>query len=237
MGMQQSSDARRRWRAMLTAGLTAAAALIAGCGEIITTDDPDNGPVIGGSPRPYGRIPGDAESLTGGNGKLRVRAPADGRVWVGNDDRRYEIVSTTVRRNKEIVVDVKGDQISVDGEVVNDVDSRVLMVAVGNGSTVGGGAALTPDADPRDGVIDVMISHAVGPLARLQYAARLGRGSHEERHDVVSVRGREVTVSGEEFWCSADGEISGPERHRTWHVEPAAYAMVLPAPGGDQRDA
>lgn len=118
MGMQQSSDARRRWRAMLTTSVTAAAAFIAGCGEIITTDDPDNGPVIGGSPRPYGRIPGDAESLTSGNGKLRVRAPADGRVWVGNDDRRYEIVSTTVRRNKEIVVDVKGDQISVDGQVV-----------------------------------------------------------------------------------------------------------------------
>ncbi|WP_164519601.1 diacylglycerol/lipid kinase family protein [Nocardioides ferulae] len=121
-------------------------------------------------------------------------------------------------------------RVAVDDEVVNDVDSRVLMVAVGNGSTVGGGAALTPDADPRDGVVDVMISHATGPLARLQYAARLGRSSHEERDDVVSVRGREVSISGEQFWCSADGEISGPERHRTWHVEPAAYSMVLPAP-------
>jgi hypothetical protein len=36
-------------------------------------------------------------------------------------------------------------------------------------------------------------------------------------------------VSGEEFWCSADGEIYGPERQRTWHVEPQAYSMVLPA--------
>ena len=34
--------------------------------------------------------------------------------------------------------------------------------------------------------------------------------------------------SGEEFWCSADGEIYGPERHRSWHVEPAAYSMVVP---------
>ena len=33
---------------------------------------------------------------------------------------------------------------------------------------------------------------------------------------------------GEEFYCAADGEIYGPERHRTWHVEPAAYSMVLP---------
>ena len=32
----------------------------------------------------------------------------------------------------------------------------------------------------------------------------------------------------DEFWCSADGEIFGPERQRTWHVEQAAYAMTLP---------
>ena len=46
---------------------------------------------------------------------------------------------------------------------------------------------------------------------------------------MTALRGREVSVSGERFWISADGEISGPERHRTWHVEPAAYSMVLPA--------
>jgi hypothetical protein len=37
-----------------------------------------------------------------------------------------------------------------------------------------------------------------------------------------------VSVCGERFWCSADGEIYGPERQRTWRVEPAAYSMVLP---------
>ncbi len=38
-----------------------------------------------------------------------------------------------------------------------------------------------------------------------------------------------MTISGEEFWISADGEISGPERHRSWRLQPAAYSMVLPA--------
>ena len=65
-------------------------------------------------------------------------------------------------------------------------------------------------------------------MARLLYAARLGRGTHEEADDVAAMRGRQVSVSGEAFWVSADGEIYGPERHRTWHVEPAAYSMVLP---------
>ncbi len=39
---------------------------------------------------------------------------------------------------------------------------------------------------------------------------------------------REVIVSGESFFCAADGEISGPERRRCWRVVPAAYSMVLP---------
>ena len=118
--------------------------------------------------------------------------------------------------------------VELDGQVVNDLDTRVLMVALGNGSSVGGGTELTPDADPEDGRIDLMVSRATGPLARLLYAARLGIGTHEKADDVTALRGREVSVSGEEFWISADGEIYGPERHRTWHIEPAAYSMVLP---------
>ena len=120
-------------------------------------------------------------------------------------------------------------RVEVDGQVVSDFDTPVLQVAIGNGPSVGGGTLLTPDADPGDGRADVMISRATGPVSRLIYAARLGLGTHPEHADVETLRATQVTVSGEEFWISADGEISGPERHRSWHLEPAAYAMVLPA--------
>ena len=120
-------------------------------------------------------------------------------------------------------------RVEIDGEVVVDVDEHVLMVAVGNGTSVGGGTELTPEADPEDGRLDVMVSLATGPLTRLGYAWQLYRGSHEERDDVIARRGREVTVCGEEFWLAADGEISGPERRRSWHLQPAAYQLVVPA--------
>jgi diacylglycerol kinase (ATP) len=119
-------------------------------------------------------------------------------------------------------------RVEVDGEVVADVDRHVLMVAVGNGASVGGGTELTPHADPRDGKVDVMVSFATGPVARFGYALDLARRRHPGRDDTVYLRGREVSVAGEEFWLSADGEISGPEGRRTWHVEPAAYSMLLP---------
>jgi diacylglycerol kinase (ATP) len=118
--------------------------------------------------------------------------------------------------------------VEIDGEVVTDVDRPVLMVAIGNGTSVGGGTELVPEADPEDGRVDVMISHATGGLAKLGYAARLARGTHHQRDDVQYLRGSQVTVAGDAFWISADGEISGPERHRSWHIEPAAYSFILP---------
>lgn len=119
-------------------------------------------------------------------------------------------------------------RVEVDGTVVNDLDRPVMMVAVGNGSNVGGGTELTPEADPESGQVDVMISRAVSLKAKIGYVARLRKGEHHKRDDVVYLRGREVSIRGEEFYISADGEVHGPERSRTWHIEPAAYTMMLP---------
>ncbi|MFL6025176.1 MAG: diacylglycerol/lipid kinase family protein [Marmoricola sp.] len=117
--------------------------------------------------------------------------------------------------------------IEVDGATVADVDRQVLMVAVGNGTSVGGGAEITPDADPSDGLLDVVVSFATDPLARIGYVVDVVRGKHPERSDVLSLRGKQVSVSGQDFWISADGEITGPERRRSWHLEPAAYSLLV----------
>ena len=119
-------------------------------------------------------------------------------------------------------------RIEVDGRVVNDVDRPVLMVAIGNGSNVGGGTEVNPDADPADGLLDVMISRAVKPTAKVGYVLRLRKGEHDERDDVLTLRGTSVKVSGEKFWLSADGEVYGPERSRSWRIERAAYSVILP---------
>lgn len=119
--------------------------------------------------------------------------------------------------------------VEVDGDAVADLAHPILMIAIGNGPNVGGGAEVTPEADPEDGQADVMISFAIGPLARFGYALHLARGRHHRREDVRYVRGSTVSVTGQAFYCSADGEVYGPERTRTWHVEVGAYRMLLPA--------
>ncbi|GAA3135057.1 diacylglycerol kinase [Planomonospora alba] len=108
---------------------------------------------------------------------------------------------------------------------------RVLMAAVGNGVTIGGGTPLTPRARPDDGMVDVVVAATTGPLARAAYALRLRRGTHLGLREVVMDRGREVTVSGGPVPVNADGELTGPVTRRSWTVLPAAW-QVFAEPGG-----
>ncbi|MGH3444777.1 MAG: diacylglycerol/lipid kinase family protein, partial [Nocardioidaceae bacterium] len=119
-------------------------------------------------------------------------------------------------------------RVEVDGQVLTDFDRPVLQVALGNGPSVGGGTELTPHAHPGDGQIDVMVSFAAGRVARAGFLTKLLAGRHPQRHDVTYLRGSSVSVSGQPFRISADGEISGPETNRTWRLEKAACTMVLP---------
>lgn len=112
-----------------------------------------------------------------------------------------------------------------------DVDEPVLMMAVGNSTSVGGGTELTPRADAEDGRVDVMISRSISLRAKLGYAAGLARGRHHHRDDVLYLRAREVSVSGDACYRAADGVRSGPAPRRTWAVVPSAYSMVLPPSG------
>lgn len=124
--------------------------------------------------------------------------------------------------------------ILVDGNAVSSRKQPVLMLSVGNSSHVGGGTPITPDATPEDGRADVMVSFATGGLSRLGFALTLRKGEHQQREDVRRVRGRVVSIRGRrDFWCSADGEITGPHRAKRWVVQSGALQMVLPHHGDE----
>jgi diacylglycerol kinase (ATP) len=123
-------------------------------------------------------------------------------------------------------------RVEADDHVLVDTDRRTLMVGLAVGRTVGGGAApLAPDADPEDGLADVVVSTATGPLARLAFAVRLGQGRHEDRADVLTCRASVVRVTGEAFPTNTDGELGGPCSTRTWWARPRAWWLTVPAAG------
>lgn len=121
--------------------------------------------------------------------------------------------------------------IRVDGEPIADSFDRVLMVAVLNGPSIGGGIAqVHPDAALDDGMAEIVVSGAVKPLARIGYAFDLARSRHLGRADVQVHRGRHVAVTGDAFLTVADGEVDGPMTHRAWTLKPGAWQLAVPRP-------
>ncbi|PZF82635.1 diacylglycerol/lipid kinase family protein [Jiangella anatolica] len=123
-------------------------------------------------------------------------------------------------------------RVSVDGAVVAGGERRALLVALGNGVTIGGGAPVTPSAQVDDGRMDVVVSFSTGWRARLAFAAALVRGRHPERHDVVEARGHRVVVAGGPVPLNADGELSELTGARTWTVLRHALRVTVPGPSG-----
>ncbi|MGQ7295680.1 diacylglycerol/lipid kinase family protein [Quadrisphaera sp. KR29] len=122
-------------------------------------------------------------------------------------------------------------RVVVDGEEVHDGRSGVLLVAVNLGSTVGGGARLSPAATPHDGQVDVVVSAATGPLARAGFAAAMVRGEHVERRDTAAVRGCDVvveSVDGRPFEVNADGDLSQPRTRWHWRCAGRAWQVLVP---------
>ncbi|GAA0297062.1 diacylglycerol kinase family protein [Kineococcus aurantiacus] len=121
-------------------------------------------------------------------------------------------------------------RVEVDGQVVNPGDRPVLLVGIGIGGTIGGGAPLVPGADPHDGVADVVVSTSTGPLARLGFAAGLRRGVHVERQDVTTATGKVVEVHAEQgtFRLNSDGEVTGPQTSERFEMHPDVWQALCP---------
>ena len=121
-------------------------------------------------------------------------------------------------------------RVDVDGRPLTSPDGELLMVGLAVGRTIGGGTPLAPDADPGDGLADVVVVSATGPLERADFARRLSQGTQDERDDVLVTRGSRVTVAGGQAPLNVDGELLGPVGTRTWTVRPQAWSVRVPVP-------
>jgi diacylglycerol kinase family enzyme len=119
-------------------------------------------------------------------------------------------------------------RVEVDGVVLSDAHRRTLMVGIGNGRGIGGGTSLLPHALVDDGLLDVMVSQATGPFARIRFGAALTSGEHLSDPQVRFARGRSVTVTGEPVGVNSDGETGVEVSRRTWTVSPGAWTLIRP---------
>ncbi|MER5832407.1 diacylglycerol kinase [Streptomyces sp. NPDC002130] len=94
-----------------------------------------------------------------------------------------------------------------DGEV-REVEAT--LVAVGNGSSYGGGMRICPGADLTDGLFDVTVVGDCSRTTLLRVFPRVYRGTHVEHPKVTVLRAARVEIAAEQVTGYADGEPLGP---------------------------
>ncbi|MFO7882288.1 MAG: diacylglycerol kinase family lipid kinase [Kosmotogaceae bacterium] len=84
------------------------------------------------------------------------------------------------------------------------------LVAFGNGKYFGGGMKVCPDAEPDDGLIDVVGIGQMSKLKLLYHFPKIYNGKHISVNEVDYVRGKEFDVKGKkETPIEMDGEVVG----------------------------
>jgi diacylglycerol kinase (ATP) len=86
---------------------------------------------------------------------------------------------------------------------------RAEIVAVGNCPSYGGGMRIVPDADPADGLLDVIFASPLGRLGVTRLKPLLRNGSHVGDPRVTVLRAREMRIEAEDIVAYADGERLG----------------------------
>jgi diacylglycerol kinase family enzyme len=186
--------------------------------------DPDEAAraLLQGSPRPIDLLlDGEEIVVNAAHAGLGVAAAGRARGLKGTLGPAAYAAGAVI---EDVAADAVELAVEVDGEPVGD-GAPLLLVGVGNGSSVGGGTMLFPEADPADGLLDVLTVADRGTWQRLVLGVAAKREEHLDLDGVTYLRGREVVVRGTAAW-NDDGELGDPLDGRRLRVEPAAWRLL-----------
>ncbi|MEU1847089.1 diacylglycerol kinase family protein [Micromonospora sediminicola] len=96
-------------------------------------------------------------------------------------------------------------RLTLDG-VPQEVEA--VLVAVGNAASYGGGMRICPDADPTDGLLDVVVGGRFDRRTLMRVKPRIYQGTHVTHPLVRAYRARTVELAAEGITTYVDGERS-----------------------------
>ncbi|KPI30015.1 Conserved hypothetical protein CHP00147 [Actinobacteria bacterium OV320] len=114
-------------------------------------------------------------------------------------------------------------RITLDGGAVREVEAT--LVAVGNGSSYGGGMRICPGADLTDGLFDVTIVGDCRRRTLLRVFPKVYRGTHIGHPKVTVLRAAKVEIAAAGVSGYADGERLG-ELPLTARCVPGAVRLI-----------
>ena len=102
-------------------------------------------------------------------------------------------------------------RVLVDGQPV--LEAPIFNVALANARYFGGGMLIAPEADPSDGLLDVIALHDLSRVQGIALAQHIYKGSHLGQPGVLVARGKvieaEPLARGAEVLVDMDGETPG----------------------------
>ncbi len=117
-------------------------------------------------------------------------------------------------------------ELDIDGERLS---TRLLNLSVANGRYSAGGVPVAPDADPSDGMFDVVLFQAAMKRAILPLAPRILMGTHVDTEEVIFRRGKLLRLHAEPTMpFSIDGELCD-EHPSSFELLPGRLRVMVPA--------
>lgn len=98
-------------------------------------------------------------------------------------------------------------EIEIDGKTIS---RNANWVVAANNRYIGGGMKVAPDADVRDGFLDIIIIGKASKVDMLLLIPRIFKGTHVNHPKVEVYKGRDITINcAEDIPCAIDGELHG----------------------------
>jgi diacylglycerol kinase (ATP) len=88
------------------------------------------------------------------------------------------------------------------------IETEAMLIAVGNGSSYGGGMQVCPQASLTDGLFDVMVLSPISKLEFIRVFPTVYSGTHINHPEVNIYRTKKVRISSDAV-AYADGERIG----------------------------
>jgi len=129
-----------------------------------------------------------------------VNERANGMKWPAGSAKYNVAIALELPKFKAIEFKIFAD------EKVLEVEA--MLIAIGNGSSYGGGMRVCPDADLHDGLLDIMILHPVSKFEFIKVFPTVYKGTHIEHPQVEIIRAKAIRIESRAV-AYADGERIG----------------------------
>ena len=110
-----------------------------------------------------------------------------------------------------------------------EIKSKILFVAIGNGKIYGGRFKITPEAILDDGWLEICLVEEMGRLKYLMSIPKVFKGTHKSIKGISFYRAKEIVVqSSEPILSQISGEVIEGQKKYTITLLPKRLKLIVP---------